>query len=77
MKKSSVFDWHKRFKKGHDNVIDDERSGSPRSHRPDENVEKVQNLVHSDNNEAYYVEILERLREAVSRKKRPKLWPKD
>jgi hypothetical protein len=42
-KKSSVSEWHKRFKQGRD-----ERSGLPRSHRTDENAEKVQNLVHSD-----------------------------
>jgi hypothetical protein len=30
-------------------VEDDERSGHPRSHRTDENIEKVWNLVQSDN----------------------------
>jgi hypothetical protein len=29
-------------------VEDAERSGHPRSHRTDENVKKVQNMVHSD-----------------------------
>jgi hypothetical protein len=44
-----VFEWHKWFKEGHENVEDDERSGCPRSHKTDEYVEKVQNnLVHSD-----------------------------
>jgi hypothetical protein len=28
--------------------VEDERSGHPRFHRTDENVEKVQNVVHSD-----------------------------
>jgi len=45
---SSGFEWHKWFKEGHKNMEDDERSGHPRSHRTDENVEKVWNLVHSD-----------------------------
>jgi hypothetical protein len=27
MKESSVFEWHKRFKEGHDNVEDDDRRG--------------------------------------------------
>jgi hypothetical protein len=31
-----------------ENVENDERSGRPKSHRTDENVEKVRNLVHSD-----------------------------
>jgi hypothetical protein len=49
MKKSVVFEWHKQFKEGCcKNMEDDERSDHPRSHTTDENVEKVQNLVHSD-----------------------------
>jgi hypothetical protein len=45
MKMSSVFEGQKRFKEGRENV-EDERSGRPRSHRTDENVESVRNLVH-------------------------------
>jgi hypothetical protein len=45
---SSVFEWHKRFKKGRKDVKDDERTGRPKIHRTDENVEKVQTLVRSD-----------------------------
>jgi hypothetical protein len=48
LKKSSVFEWHEQFREGHENVEDDERSGCPRLHKTDEDVEKVQNLVHSD-----------------------------
>jgi hypothetical protein len=48
MKKTSVFEWHKRFKEGRDDVKDDERSGRPRTHRTDENVEKVRKLVCAD-----------------------------
>jgi hypothetical protein len=48
MIKSSVTEWPKWFKEDHENVEDDKRSGRPRSHRIDENVEKVRNLVHSD-----------------------------
>jgi len=47
MKKPSVIEWHKWFKEGFKNMEDDERSGCPRSHRINENVEKVWNLVHS------------------------------
>jgi hypothetical protein len=48
MKKSSVFEWHKRFKEGQKDVKDDERTKLPKTHRTDENVEKVRKLVHSD-----------------------------
>jgi hypothetical protein len=48
MKKSSVFEWHKRFKEGREDVKDDKRAGHPKTHRIDENVEKVRKLVHSD-----------------------------
>jgi hypothetical protein len=48
MKKSSVSEMHKQFKERCENVEDYEKSSCPRSHRTDENVEKVQNLVHSD-----------------------------
>jgi len=46
---SSAFEWHKLFKETRKNVEDDERSGRPRSRSADENVEKVRNPVHSDN----------------------------
>jgi hypothetical protein len=63
---SNVFELHKRFKEGHERVEDDERSGRPTS-------AEVRNLVHSDRrlsiNQAYYVEILKRLRDAVRKKK--------
>jgi hypothetical protein len=36
-KKSSVFEWHKRFKEGREDVKDDERTGRPKTHRTDEN----------------------------------------
>jgi hypothetical protein len=39
--KVKCFEWHKRFKEGHENVDDNEQSGRLRSHRTDENVEKV------------------------------------
>jgi hypothetical protein len=42
------FEWYKGSKSVAENVEDDGRSGRPRSHRTDENVEKVWNLVHSD-----------------------------
>jgi hypothetical protein len=37
MKKSNVFEWHKRFKEGREDMKDDERTGRPKTHRTDEN----------------------------------------
>jgi hypothetical protein len=48
VKKSSVFEWQKRFKVGRENVEDDERSLRPRSHKTDDIAEGVQNLILSD-----------------------------
>jgi hypothetical protein len=48
LKKSSVFKRHKRFEKDRENVEGDERSGYPRCHRTDGNVEKVRNFAHSN-----------------------------
>jgi hypothetical protein len=48
MKKMIVFEWHKRFKEGRENVKDDKRTRRPKTHRTDENVEKVRKLVQSD-----------------------------
>jgi hypothetical protein len=36
MKNSNVFEWHKRFKVGREDVEDDERCGRPKSHRTGE-----------------------------------------
>jgi len=78
MKKLSDFEWHKQFKKGSKNLEVDERNGPSGSHRTDENVQKVQNLVHLDNflniNTACYVEIQMQFREAVFQKG-PQLRP--
>jgi hypothetical protein len=41
MKKLSVFEWHKRFKNGSEDVEDDESTGHPKTDWTDENVEKV------------------------------------
>lgn len=48
MSRARVFDWHKRFKEGREDVRDDARSGRPVTHRTDENIQKVKNLVCSN-----------------------------
>jgi histone-lysine N-methyltransferase SETMAR len=48
MKKSSVFEWHRRFKDEREDVQDDPRSGQPKTQRTDANAERVRNLVPSD-----------------------------
>jgi hypothetical protein len=47
MRKSSVFEWHRRLKEGRD-VQDDPRSGQPITQRTDANVDRVRTLVRSD-----------------------------
>ena len=48
MKKSSVFEWHMRFKEGRENVQENPSSGQPRSQRTDANVNRERTLVRSD-----------------------------
>ncbi|KAM5248787.1 protein GVQW3 [Ctenodactylus gundi] len=48
MSRARVFDWHKRFKEGREDVRDDARSGRPVTHRTDENIQKVRDLVYSN-----------------------------
>ena len=46
LKKLSVFEWHRRFKEGRENVKDD--PGQPKTQRTDANVDRVRTLVRSD-----------------------------
>lgn len=48
MSRARVFDWHKRFKEGREDVGDDARSGRPVPHRTDENIQEVKDLVYSN-----------------------------
>jgi len=48
MKKWSVFEWHRRFKEGRENVQDDPRSGQPKTQRTDAYVDRVRTSVRSD-----------------------------
>jgi hypothetical protein len=75
MKKSSVFKWHKRFRESSHVVITNEGSALA--------FFDIKCIIHFEFisqgqtvNQAYYVEILKRLHEAVHRR-RSELWPND
>ena len=48
MSRTRVFEWHKRFANGREDVEDDPKSGRPSSARTDENIVRVNELVRSD-----------------------------
>jgi hypothetical protein len=74
MKKSSAFEWHRRFKKGREDAQDDPRSGQLKTQRTGANVNKVRTLGALRSKIWCYLEVMTRLQESV-RRKRPKLWP--
>jgi transposase-like protein len=47
MKKSSVFEWHRRFMERREDVQYDPRSGQPKTQRTDSNVDTERTLVRS------------------------------
>ena len=48
MSSSRLFEWHRRFKQGREEVEDDYRSGRPSTSSTDENFERVRQKVRSD-----------------------------
>ena len=48
MSRTRVFEWHKRFVEGREDVEDDLKSGRPCTFTTDTNIEKVRQLVCSD-----------------------------
>lgn len=48
MKKTQVYQWHKRFRNGRASIHDDPRSGRPSTSTNYDNVERVRNVMQSD-----------------------------
>ena len=48
MSRTRIFEWHKRFREGREDVEDDPRSGRPTTSRTNEIVERVREKVRSD-----------------------------
>ena len=48
MSRTRLFEWHRRFKEGKEEVKDDHRSGRPFTSRTGENVERVRQKVRSN-----------------------------
>ena len=46
--RSHVFEWHKWFKEGREDVEDDSRSGRPLMSRTADNVERMKQMAHGD-----------------------------
>lgn len=48
LSRAQIFNWHKCFKEGRENVEDEDRSGRPSTSRTDQNVQKVRDVLNSD-----------------------------
>jgi hypothetical protein len=48
MKNSSVFEWHRQFREGWEDVQDYPRSGQPKMQRTDANLDRIWTLVSPD-----------------------------
>jgi transposase len=48
LSRTTIFEWHKRFREGRESVKDDERSGQPTRSRTDDNIATVDKMVKED-----------------------------
>ncbi|KAL4136010.1 hypothetical protein QTP88_007584 [Uroleucon formosanum] len=48
LSRARVFEWHKRFCSGREDVEDDDRSGRPTTSSTNENVEKIDKIIRQD-----------------------------
>ena len=72
MNRSSVFQWHKRFKEGRESLRDDERCGRSREVRTSEMIGQINDFMNRDRRR-YYIEVLREFRKTFCRK-RPELF---
>ena len=68
LSRTTIFEWHKRFREGRERVKDDERSGRPTTSRTDDNMAAVDKMV-----KEYYKGVSDRLISRV-RRVRPFLY---
>jgi hypothetical protein len=50
LSRTTLFEWHKRFREGRESVKYDERSGQPTTSRTDDNMAAVNKMVKEDRN---------------------------
>jgi len=50
LSRTTIFEWHKRFREGRESVKDDEGSGRPITSRTDDNIAAVDKMVKEDRN---------------------------
>jgi len=50
LSRTTIFEWHKRFREGREKVKDNERSGRPTASRTDDNIAAFNKMVKEDRN---------------------------
>ena len=48
LSRTTIFEWHKRFREGRESVKDDELSGRPTTSRTDDNIAAVDKMIKED-----------------------------
>ena len=79
MSRSRVFEWHKRFSEGREEVEDDQHPGHPSTSKTEENIQKINEIFRKDRRLSVRIiaDLVGIKRETVRhilRKKRPNLW---
>ena len=50
LSRTTIFEWHKRFREGRESVKEDERSGRPTTSRTDDNIATIDKMIKGDRN---------------------------